>query len=304
MKTRIYLLAAALLAFTALQAQTPADVSSTASASLAAKQGAADTLDGWHKGGTIAISLTEAGQNDYWSQVKGGNTSAIGIKGIIDYHFNKKKGKINWLNQFRGRYGGSSATTYTAATTTTAAIKTKIPFLKNDDYLNFTSIYGKEFRKSWSYAALFSIESQFDYFMNPGYIKFGPTFLYKPHNRFNLVLSPLMANITTKITPSYKNIEAFGVEAGKTATFGVGAFAQATLNYDLVKGINYKSVGTAYSNYLQNPGNVILDWTNLFTFTVNKYIGATVTFNMRYNDLEVQHLQTQHGIGIGLSYKL
>jgi Protein of unknown function (DUF3078) len=304
MKTRIYLLAAALFSFTFLHAQTPADVANTASASLSAKQGAADTLDGWHKGGTIAINVNEAGQNDYWSQVKGGNTSAIGIKGIIDYHFNKKAGKINWLNSFRGRYGGASSTTYTTATATTPAVKTKIPFLKNDDYFNFTSIYGKEFRKNWSYAAFLSIESQFDYIMNPGYIKVGPTFLYKPSNHFNLVLSPLMANITTKFTPSYKNIAAFGVDSGKTAAFGVGAFAQATLNYDLAKGINYKSVASAYSNYLKNPGNVILDWSNLFTFTVNKYIGATVTFNTRYNDLEIKHLQTQHSIGIGLSYKL
>ncbi len=304
MKTKFLLSTIALLSSTILLAQTPADVANTASASLAAKQEKADTLDGWHKGGTIALNISEAGQNDYWSQVKGGNTSQIGIKGIIDYHFNKKQGKINWLNSFRGRYGGASSTTYKAATITTPAVKEKIPFLKNDDYLNFTSIYGKEFRKSWSYAAFFSVESQFEGFLNPGYIKFGPTFLYKPNAHFNLILSPAMANITTKMTKSFKNKDAFGVEAGKTAKLGVGAFAQATLNYDLAKGVNYKSVATAYSNYLQNPGNVILDWANLFTFTVNKYIGATITFNARYNDLEVKHLQTQHGIGVGLSYAL
>ncbi len=304
MKTKIYLLALALLAFTFSNAQSQADAANTASASLGAKQEKNDTLDGWHKAGTIAINLSEAGQNDYWSQVKGGNTSAFGIKGIIDYHFNKKMGKTNWLNSFRGRYGGSSSSVYVPANGIIPSTTTKIPFLKNDDYLNFTSIYGKEFRKNWSFAGFFSLESQFDHFMNPGYIKFGPTFLYKPNNHFNLVLSPLMANVTTKLTASYKNIKAFGVDSAKTVAFGVGAFAQATFNYDLAKGINYKSVATAYSNYLQNPGNVILDWSNLFTFTVNKYIGATFSFNMRYNDLEIAHLQTQHGIGIGLSYKL
>ena len=49
---------------------------------------------------------------------------------------------------------------------------------------------------------------------------------------------------------------------------------------------------------------MVLDWSNLFTLTVNKYIGATVSLNARYNDLEVGRLQTQHGIGVGLSYKL
>jgi hypothetical protein len=304
MKSRFYLLALALVSFTALHAQISADIANSAKASLSAKQEKSDTLDGWHNGGTIAINLSEAGQNDYWSQVKGGNTSAFGINSIIHYHFNKKMGKINWLNSFRARYGGSSSSNYVPAAGTTPATTKNIPFVKNDDYLNFTSIYAKEFRKNWSYAAFFSLESQFDHFLNPGYIKFGPTFLYKPSNHFNLILSPLMANVTTKLTPSYKNIKAFGVDSGKTTAFGLGAFAQATFNYDLAKGINYKSVATAYSNYFDHPGNVVLDWSNLFTFTVNKYIGATISLNTRYNDLEVGHLQTQHGLGIGFSYKL
>jgi hypothetical protein len=43
---------------------------------------------------------------------------------------------------------------------------------------------------------------------------------------------------------------------------------------------------------------------NLFTFTVNKYIGATFMINARYNDEEIKGMQVQHGIGVGLSYKL
>jgi len=301
MKKIILLSTFFVLGYMSINAQTGVDV---AKASLAAKHEAADTADGWHKGGTIAVNLTEAGQNDYWSQVKGGNTNAFGIKGIVDYHFNKKQGKVNWLNSFRGRYGASSSSAYVPATPTTPATTTKIPFLKNDDYLNLTSILGKQFHKNWSYAAFFSLESQFDHFLNPGYIKLGPSFLYKPNNHFNLILSPLMGNMITKITPSYKNISAFGVDSAKTVAFGLGAFAQATADYDLCKGINYKSVATVYSNYFQNPGNVVLDWSNLFTLTVNKYLGATLSFNLRYNDLEVTHLQTQHGIGIGFNYKL
>lgn len=304
MKQLFMLCSLAVMGHAAANAQTADAIGKTATTSLSAKQEKSDTADGWHKGGTIAINLSEAGQNDYWSQVKGGNTFAFGIKGIIDYHFNKKQGKTNWLNSFRGRYGGSSTQTYVPATATTPSTTTKVPFLKNDDYLNFTSILGREFSKNWSFAGYFSLESQFDHCMNPGYIKLGPSFLYKPDNHFNLILSPAMANITTKFTPSYKKITAFGVDSGKTAKLGIGAYAQASLNYDLGKGVNYKSVATAFSNYSQNPSNIVLDWSNLFTFTVNKYIGATLSFNLRYNDLEIVHLQTQHGIGVGLSYKL
>jgi hypothetical protein len=293
MKTKIYLLAFALLSFNALQAQTTSDEAKKKADEAAANltKNKADLKDGWTKGGTFNLSINEAGRNDYWA--KGGEKSSIGIKALIDYNFDKKKGKINWLNSFRARYGVSRTTS------------TGDKFLKNDDYFNFNTTYGKEFAKNWSFAGFASIESQFDhFFMTPGYIKFGPGILYKPNAHFSVLASPLMANITTKLAPSLKKVKAFGVDSAKTTAFGLGAFVQANLNYDLAKGINYKSVFTAYSNYLDHPGNVILDWNNLFTLTVNKYIGATVSLNARYNDLEVKHLQTQHAIGVGISYKL
>jgi hypothetical protein len=293
MKARICLLSLLMVITVTIKAQTTTEdakkKTDEAAASLTKKK--ADLKDGWTKGGTINLNINEAGRNDYWA--KGGDKSSFGFKGILDYNFDQKKGKINWLNSFRARYGVTRSTS------------TNDKFVKNDDYFNFSSTYGKEFSKNWSFAGFFSIESQFDrFFMTPGYIKVGPGFLYKPNAHFSMLLSPLMANITTKLAPSLKNVKAFGVDSAKTTAFGLGAFVQANLNYDLAKGINYKSVFTGYSDYLNKPGNVILDWSNLFTLTVNKYIGATISLNARYNDLEIKHLQTQHGIGVGISYKL
>ncbi len=250
-----------------------------------------DLKEGWTKGGTINVAINESGRNDYW--VKGGEKFAIGVKGILDYDFDRKRNKSNWLNSFRARYGVTRATS------------TGTKFLKNDDYFNFSSIYGKEFRKNWNIAGFFSLESQFEqYFLTPGYIKLGPGIMYKPNDNFSLLVSPAMLNLTTKLAPSVKNIPAFGVDSGKTVALGLGAFIQAKYAKNIAKGVNYKSVATIYSNYMDHPANAILDWANLFTLTVNKYMGATVSVNVRYNDFEIGRLQTQHGIGVGLSYKL
>lgn len=285
MKKLIFLIAVSVLIFNGLKAQNVDEATSKLTKSKP------NLKEGWVKGGTINLSVNEAGRNDYW--VKGGEKSSIGIKGIIDYDFDRIKGKTNWLNSFRARYGVARSTS------------TGDKFLKNDDYVNFSTIYGSEFKKNWSYAGFFSIESQFDhYLMTPGYIKLGPGIMYKPNAHFSLLISPLMANITTKLANDLKPIKAFGVDSGKTVALGLGAFIRANLNYDLAKGINYKSVATVYSNYLDHPGNMVFDWSNLFTLTVNKYIGATVSFNARYSNIEIKHLQTQHGIGVGLSYKL
>ncbi|MES2429887.1 MAG: DUF3078 domain-containing protein [Bacteroidota bacterium] len=293
MNSKIYLFAATLLITNFLNAQIATDAAKKAAdeASANLTKNKADLKDGWLKTGTINVNITEAGRNDHW--IKGGEKFSLGIRGILDYDFDRKKGKTNWLNSLRARYGVSR----------TSSNGDK--FLKNDDYFNFTSIYGSQFSKNWSYAGFFSVETQFEqYFLTPGYIKLGPGLLYKPNETFNVLISPAMANLTTKLASSYKNVRAFGVDSGKTVAFGLGLFVQAKFSKDIAKGINYKSVGTVYSNYLDHPDNMVLDWANLFTLTVNKYIGATVSFNARYNDFEVARFQTQHAIGVGLSYKL
>jgi hypothetical protein len=294
MKTKFFLLAATLFAVNTMNAQTSGEAKKAADAAAGKlTTNKADMKEGWTKGGTLNLSANQAGINNEWNEANGGELSFIGIKGIVDYNFDRKKGKTNWLNSFRGRYG-------VAKTTSTGDA-----FLKNDDYLNFNSIYGKEFRKNWSYAGYFGLESQFENaFLTPGYIKFGPGILYKPNAHFSVLMSPLMAEVTTKLKGSLKNVKAFGVDSGKVASFGLGAFVQANANYDLAKGINYKSTTTLYSNYLKNPGNIVFDMNNLFTFTVNKYIGATLLLNARYNDVEASGMQIQHALGLGLNYKL
>ena len=250
--------------------------------------------DGWQKGGSFNFNLTEGGLNQAWRDVKGGEEQTIGIKALIDYDFDLKKGKSTWLNNIRARYGMSKIASNGQG------------FLKNDDYLSYTSIYGTALKnKNWSLATLFSINTQFDYyFLSPGEIKLGPGFLYRPNEHFSMMLSPAMLNLTTKLATEQKNFSLFGVDAGKTTSLGLGAYVQFKADYNLGKGINYKGFATFYSNYLNKPGNIIIDWTNLFTLTVNKYIGATISINTRYNDWEIGKLQMQHGIGVGLSYQL
>lgn len=259
-----------------------------AAKSLTAKK---EIKDGWNKGGTFNLSINEAGRNDAW--IKGGEKQSIGVRGLLDYNFDLKKGKFSWLNSVRARYGILRATS------------TDDQFVKNDDFLNYNTTFGREISKNWSFAGFFSLETQFEgYFMNPGSIKLGPGFLYRPNQHFNMLVSPAMADLTTKLAPSFKNVKAFGVDSGKVVRLGVGAFAQISMNYDLAKGVNYKSVTTLYSNYTNKPGNIIYDMTNLFTLTVNKYLGATVSLNSRYNDNEIGKFQLQHAIGVGFSYKL
>lgn len=247
--------------------------------------------EGWTKAGTLNLNISQSGRNDYWQ--RGGEKEAVGIRAIIDIDFDYKKGKQNFLNSIRARYGMLKTTSSGSA------------FLKNDDFLNITSMYGSKLKGNWSMAALASLETQFDgYFLSPGYIKLGPGFLYSKSSKFSFLISPAMTNLTTKLATQHKNENLYGITPGKSTLFGLGAFAQAKGNMEIAKNIQYKFFATAYSDYLNKPELVIFDCTNLITMTVNKYIGATVALNLRYNDWEIGKLQSQYSIGVGFSYKL
>lgn len=249
--------------------------------------------DGWSKSGSFNFNINEAGRNNAWGLIKGGEEQTVGIRALVDYDFDLKKGKNNWLNNIRARYGVAKFSSAGNG------------FSKTDDYVSYTSIYGRELKPKWSFTMLFNLESQFDrFFLSPGYLKLGPGFMYKPNAHFSALISPAMTNITTKFAKEQRDTLLFDVESGKTSRYGLGAFLQVKADYDIAKGINYKGFATFYSNYLNQPGSIILDWTNLFTLTVNKYIGATVSINLRNNDFETYNLQTQHAIGVGFSYKL
>lgn len=274
-------------------------VSQTSSTNKAQAEQNAATLEnlkpvdkeGWTKGGTLNLNITQSGRNEFWQ--RGGEREAIGIRAIVDIDIDNKKGKRVFLNSIRARYGMIKATSSGDA------------FLKNDDYLNLTSMYGRKISTNWSLSALASIETQFDgFFLSPGYLKLGPGFLYSKKSNFSLLLSPAMGNLTTKLATEQKSLSLYGVAAGKTSLFGLGAFAQAKGNFTIAKNMQYKFFATAYSDYFNKPELIIFDCTNLLSMTVNKYIGATVALNLRYNDWEVGKLQSQYSIGVGFSYKL
>ena len=250
--------------------------------------------DGWAKSGSFNLNFSEGGLNKAWRIAKnGGEEQAIGVKAIIDYDFDHKKGKTNWLNNVRLRYGMSRLSSVGNG------------FVKTDDNINLTSIIATQVKKDISLSVLFSLNTQFDkYFMSPGDIRLGPGFLYKPNAHFSAMFSPAMMNLTTKFATEQKDTSRYSVAAGKTTRLGLGSFVQLKADYTLAKGITYKGFATFYSDYLNKPDVVIVDWTNLFSLTVNKFIGATVSINLRYNDWEVGKLQVQHGIGVGFSYKL
>jgi len=120
-------------------------------------------------------------------------------------------------------------------------------------------------------------------------------------------VSPLTSRSTIITNNRLAEKGVYGVPAGEHGINQIGAFV--TVNYInvIAKNIAYKGRVDLFSNYQNNPSNIDLFMTNLFSFKINRYFSATYSLDMIYDD-DIRlfgatntspALQTKSLIGIG-----
>jgi hypothetical protein len=58
----------------------------------------------------------------------------------------------------------------------------------------------------------------------------------------------------------------------------------ANFRKEIAKNVGIKSRLDLYSNYLSNPQNVDIFWTNVIAMKVNKWLAITYNFDLIYDD--------------------
>ncbi|MBK6448409.1 MAG: DUF3078 domain-containing protein [Saprospiraceae bacterium] len=140
-------------------------------------------------------------------------------------------------------------------------------------------------------------------FLSPARISFSPGIDYKPNANLSLFLSPASLKM---VVVGDKNIAAIparnasgepfgGVNIHGTEWNGPNDYKQllfqfgATFNAQYVNKflndkLNFKSGLTLFSNYLDNPQNVDVDWTTETAFTIFKGISVALNTRLFYDD--------------------
>ena len=96
----------------------------------------------------------------------------------------------------------------------------------------------------------------------------------------------------------------FGVEQGKTSRFEFGAAVNGYAKFDnLVKNVTFENTLSLYSNYLDKPQNVDIDYTLNVLMKVNDFLSANFTFQAIYDDDAVKAFQIREVFGAGFTYK-
>ena len=245
---------------------------------------------GWTHKGNIGLNV---GQNYFTNWAAGGQSSITG-QAMFNYEIHYLKNKFKWDNTLNTALGYS-------------IFDFKKKPVKMDDKIEFTSLATLKATKHLNYGAELAFRSQFakgfDYatdsthyiskFLAPAYVTLGLGIEWVPSPHFSLYFSPITGRMTIVNDDHLAEIGAFGVnslDANDTVQHAVnkiryefGARAVAKFQYPLAKNIDFSSKLELFSNYLNHPERIDVDWQNMLVLKVNDWLNANLSTHLIYD---------------------
>ena len=273
-----------------------------------------DTIKGWEKGGTFKLNFAQS-LYDNWQS---GEVSNLELNTNTTYNFNYQTKNAIWDNLLIINYGLNKAN------------GNKIR--KTQDRIEFNSIFGGKMPNNWSYSIFLNLQTQltntYNYdqslydehrtagFLAPLYITTGPGIMWRKNKNLFFNIAPVTAktvyingnvhkyNDTEQRFQNNHEIELFGVLPNESFKHKLGFYSAAAFQFDVMKNVKMINRLSLYSNYLENPENIDLDYTMNLVMTINKLLNTQITYQTRYDDQEYSGFQMREAIAIGLNFKI
>lgn len=280
----------------------------------------------WKKGAVFNLNYSQTTLKN-WAA---GGEDNFALNALAKMFANYKKDKWSWDNDLTMGYGGVQTTSRA--------------WTKTDDRIELNSKIGRQISEKWYFSYFFTFRTQFvdgfkvpgdttliSTFMSPGYVQTGLGFDYKPVDYFQANLSPATAKFTFVGNQDLANAGAFGVEpavrdtAGKIVTPGktvrteMGGSVTLIFKKEVVKNVSIDTRLFAFSNYMENPENIDVNWDLLINMKINKWLSTSFTSSLIYDhDIDIAFDSNGDGIadsagprtqwktvlGVGLNVKL
>ena len=247
---------------------------------------------GWSHKGNIGLNF---GQSSYTNWAAGGQNTLTG-QGIFYYELRYLKGNFKWDNTLNTSLGYSIYDFHRKP-------------IKTDDKIEFTSLAGLKASEKLNYAAELAFRSQFAYgfdytkdstqytskFLAPAYITLGLGIEWVPSKYFSLYFSPVTGRMTIVNDDYLASIGAFGVNSLDVhdtvihtnvakVRYEFGARAVAKFQYPIFKNVDFSSKLELFSNYLNHPERIDVDWQNMLVLKVNDWLNANLSTQLIYDD--------------------
>lgn len=279
----------------------------------------ADTIKAWKSKGIFSLLLNQSSFSNWQA---GGENNISGTVGV-NYDLNYAKDDWTWDTKVIASYG---------------LVKTNNSEFekKTDDRFEFNSLVGKKAFGYWSYSFFVNFKTQLtkgyiygkDEFgkeirtentniLSPGYLTFGPGMAWKKDDNLKFNLAPATSKITivdsqytsdrfvqegdALVLDPYVDGEYFGVDREKTIRYELGFYASAYYKLAIMTNVTFENILSLYSNYLEDPQNVDLDYQLNVVMKINKYLSTNISFQTIYDDNAFRGFQTREVFGLAVN---
>jgi len=264
-----------------------------------------DTTKVWTQKGNFSLLFNQSNFNNW---AAGGENNLSGNVGV-NYDFNYKKNNVTWDNKIIASYG---------------LVKTKnSPFeKKTDDRLELNSLFGKKAKGLWYYSAILNFKTQIakgyvygkdangaeirtetTNLLSPGYLTFGPGMLWKKSNNLKFNIAPATSKITIVDSDfTVPNKGYFGVEEGKNLRYELGFYGSGYFKFNLMTNVSLENIFSVYSNYIEKPENIDLDYQVNIVMKINRYLSTNLSMQAIYDDNAFQGFQTRQVFGLAVNF--
>ena len=274
-----------------------------------------DSTSNWKKGGNVGINFNQATLTN-WAA---GGVSSISGGGVFTVFFDYNKDRTKWNNYVELGYG--------------LIKESDLPQRKTDDKIILTSSYGYQLSATddkWYLTALLDFRTQFaegiseddpevyiSKFMAPAYLLTTLGIEWKPAPYFSAGIGPVSGKFTFVNDDLLSSQGAFGVDPGKKMRSELGGTFAAKFDKEIFKNVQFTSKALLFSNYLENPDKIDVNWENIILMKVNEALSVNLytqliyDFDVKFDVLDdmgeiieqEDRVQFKSILGIGLSYK-
>ena len=169
---------------------------------------------------------------------------------------------------------------------------------KNDDKLEINVKYGRSAFNNWYYSGLLNFKTQFlkgynysndttievSKFMSPAYLVFSLGFDYKPSDKLTILFSPLTTKFTIVADTVNFDQARYGVGKDEIIRKEIGAYIKAVSKIEFRDNISLLNKVNFFTNYLNNPQNIDVDWEVDLVVKLTDYIKMSVNAHFIYDD--------------------
>ncbi len=271
------------------------------------------------------VSMLNANQTAFLNWDKGGvNSFSLSGRVVADADYVSRDKKTRWANDAEFRLGYLR--------------QEDKPLVKDLDLFRINTQLARNAVNKWFYALSAEFSSQFfdgydlkkdifddpiSSFLAPAYLKMDVGMDYKIETEknkklFSLQASPFSYKLTYVKDTAKINQTKFGIEEDKKGRQELGGSLKLISEYAYKQKLAGKSQLLFFSNYMENPQNVDINWNTTLTYHFSRIFSVTFTLDLIYDDdadillrkaadgseIYGQRLQMKEFLGFGLTYRL